>query len=69
LTANQRQVITMAYYDELSQVEIAEQTGRSLGTVKGLTRAALKQLRRYFEQPRVKAGQLSQPRPLCRRIG
>jgi len=41
----ERQVITLAYYDELSQSEIAERLSWPLGTVKTRTRRALARLR------------------------
>jgi RNA polymerase sigma-70 factor, ECF subfamily len=41
----ERQVITLAYYDELSQSEIAERLAWPLGTVKTRTRRALARLR------------------------
>lgn len=45
LSENQRQVIHLAYYEGLSQSEMAERMGQPLGTVKTWVRAALKLLR------------------------
>ena len=45
LTPNQRQVIDLAYYEGLSQTEMAERLKQPLGTVKTWTRSALKILR------------------------
>jgi RNA polymerase sigma-70 factor, ECF subfamily len=45
LTPNQRQVIELAYFEGLSQTEMAERMGQPLGTVKTWVRSALKNLR------------------------
>lgn len=46
IPANERQVIQMAYYEELTQTEIAARLDWPLGTVKTRTRRALRHLRR-----------------------
>ncbi len=45
LNANHRQVIELAYFEGLSQSEMAERMGQPLGTVKTWVRTALKTLR------------------------
>jgi RNA polymerase sigma-70 factor, ECF subfamily len=48
LTSAQRQVLELAFYEGLSQTEIATRTGAPLGTVKTRTRMALDRLRQTF---------------------
>ena len=45
LTPNHRNVIELAYFEGLSQTEMAERMGQPLGTVKTWVRMALKKLR------------------------
>jgi RNA polymerase sigma-70 factor (ECF subfamily) len=45
LSENQRKVIQLAYYEGLSQSEMAKRMGQPLGTVKSWVRGALKLLR------------------------
>jgi RNA polymerase sigma-70 factor, ECF subfamily len=45
LTANQRTAMELAYFEGLSQTEMAERMGQPLGTIKTWVRTALKSLR------------------------
>ena len=49
LPAEQKQVIEMAYFQGMSQSEIAASTGTPLGTVKTRTRQAMMKLREYLQ--------------------
>jgi len=50
LNANQQKVIELAYYEGLSQTEMAERMGQPLGTVKTWVRTALRALREELGQ-------------------
>jgi RNA polymerase sigma-70 factor (ECF subfamily) len=50
LTPNQKMVIEMAYFEGLSQTEMAERMRQPLGTVKTWVRSALKTLREELAQ-------------------
>ena len=50
LTAQQRQVLEIAYFEGLPQTEIAQRIGAPLGTVKSWTRQGLSRLRELLPQ-------------------
>jgi RNA polymerase sigma-70 factor (ECF subfamily) len=50
LSASQQKVIQLAYYEGLSQTEMAERMGEPLGTVKTWVRTALRHLREELGQ-------------------
>src|SRR6185312_14629578 len=45
LEKSHRQVIQMAYFEDLTQAEMAQRLRKPLGTIKAWTRSALRQLR------------------------
>ena len=49
IPSEHREVLTLAYFEGLSQTEISRRTGLPLGTVKSRTTAALKRLRRAMD--------------------
>lgn len=55
LDENQRRVIELAYFEGLSQTEMAERMGQPLGTVKTWVRTALKNLREDLDVKAVTA--------------
>ncbi len=52
-----REVLTLAYFEGLSQREISRRTGVPLGTIKSRTTAALKRLHRALANPAVEETQ------------
>lgn len=52
-----REVLTLAYFEGLSQREISQRTGIPLGTIKSRTTAALKRLRRSLVNPAAEEAQ------------
>ena len=51
LPPEQRQVLEMAYFGGRTQVQIAEEVGIPVGTVKTRTMAAMRKLRKVLEEP------------------
>src|ERR687893_3002600 len=52
-----REVLTLAYFEDLSQREISRRTGVPLGTIKSRTTAALKRLHRCLVNPTAEEAQ------------
>lgn len=61
----QREVITLAYFDQLTHEEIAEQLTLPLGTVKGRMRLGMSKLRGQLDAPRGVVAEPASPRT-CR---
>jgi RNA polymerase sigma factor (sigma-70 family) len=55
LSADQRHVLHLAYYEDLTQSQIAQVTGWPLGTVKSHARRGLERMRRFLEHDGVGA--------------
>jgi RNA polymerase sigma-70 factor (ECF subfamily) len=70
LPAAQRELLRLAYYDQLTQPEIAERLGIPVGTVKSRTFQAMAKLRAVLhEDPDLPADEQSAPpRTACRRL-
>ncbi len=49
LPAEQREALELAYFEGMTQTEIAAKTGSPLGTVKSRVRAAMQALKQYFD--------------------
>jgi RNA polymerase sigma-70 factor (ECF subfamily) len=52
-----REVLTLAYFEGLSQREISQRTGVPMGTIKSRTTAALKRLHRSLVNPAAEEAQ------------
>jgi len=50
LPGEQREALELAYFEGMTQTEIAERTGAPLGTVKSRVRAALQSLKQHFDE-------------------
>jgi RNA polymerase sigma-70 factor (ECF subfamily) len=49
LPGEQREALELAYFEGMTQTEIAERTGAPLGTVKSRVRAAMQSLKQYLQ--------------------
>jgi RNA polymerase sigma-70 factor (ECF subfamily) len=49
LPAEQREAVELAYFEGMTQTEIARRTGSPLGTVKSRVRAAMQSLKQFFD--------------------
>ena len=56
LSDQQRETLELAYYGGFTQVELAEQLGRPLGTIKSQMYAALANLRDLLAEPSTEEG-------------
>ena len=66
LASHQRQVIELAYFEGISQTEMAVRIGQPLGTVKTWVRAALNVLR---DELGAQAARTSRDRPVAQSSG
>jgi RNA polymerase sigma-70 factor (sigma-E family) len=63
LPPRQRAALVLRYYDDLSEADVAEVMGCSVGTVKSTTSRALERLRQEVERP---PNALAEVRPIAR---